>query len=197
MSSPAVDTRTRILQAAWELLESRRGSGVRMTDIARRAGISRQAVYLHFKSRAELLIATTRYVDEVKAIDERLQESRSADTGAARLVAFIDAWGNYIPEIYGIGRALMSMKDTDAEAKLAWDDRMQAVRHGCAAAITALDRDGRLHGDYPVEEATDVLWTLLSVRNWEQLTIECNWSQDKYIELTTKTAQRILLSETR
>ena len=97
MSSPTSETRVRILNATWKLLEASQGSGVRMSDIAKIAGISRQAVYLHFPNRAELLIATTRHLDEVKSVDARLMVSRNAITGLARLEAFIEAWGNYIP----------------------------------------------------------------------------------------------------
>ena len=120
-----------------------------MADIAKSAGISRQALYLHFPARAELLIATTRHIDEKKNIEARLASSRNAETGIDRLNAYIEAWGNYIPEIHGVARALMALQDSDAAAKLAWEDRMHAVREGCEAAIKALRNDGgpvfRLH----------------------------------------------------
>ena len=166
-----------------------------MTDIAKDAGISRQAVYLHFPTRAELLVATSRYLDEVKNVDKRLAASRNAASGVERLEAFIDAWGNYIPEIYGIAKALFAMQDSDEAAKLAWADRMQAVRHGCEAAVQALKRDGVLSRDHTPKQATDILWTILSVRNWEQLTIECGWSQRRYVESTKLHARRILVVE--
>jgi len=193
MSSDNSDTRNRILNAAWKLLEASQGEGVRMTDIARQAGISRQAVYLHFSKRSELLIATTRYIDEVKDVETRLLPSRTAKTGVERLNAFIDAWGNYIPEIYGVAKALLAMKDTDEAAALAWNDRMQAVREGCEAAIKALHRDGRLTTVYAPKQALDILWTILSVRNWEQLTIDCGWSQKKYIKTTKLLTRRIFV----
>ena len=44
MSSDNPDTRVRILNAALKLLEASQGKGVRMTDIAKEAGISRQAL---------------------------------------------------------------------------------------------------------------------------------------------------------
>ncbi|MDX8411869.1 MAG: TetR/AcrR family transcriptional regulator [Mariprofundaceae bacterium] len=194
MSSGNPETRNRILNAAWKLLEANQTNGVRMTDIAKQARISRQALYLHFGKRSELLIATTRYIDEVKGVDARLAPSRTVETGIERLDAFIDAWGNYIPEIYGVAKALLAMKDSDAAAALAWNDRMQAVRHGCEAAIRALDSDGVLSPDHTPEQATDILWTMLSVHNWEQLTIECAWSQMKYIETTKSLARRILVA---
>jgi AcrR family transcriptional regulator len=193
MSSYNPETRTRILQSALTLLESGGGNGVRMADIAKQAGISRQAVYLHFPTRAELLIATTLYVDEIKAVDDRLAKSRAAASGIARLDAYIDAWGNYIPEIYGILKALLAMKDSDDAAAAAWDGRMQAMREGCAAAIKALKDDGKLAAGLKPDQATDLLWTLLSVRNWEQLTIDCGWPQKRYIASLKRLARQAVV----
>jgi AcrR family transcriptional regulator len=189
-----MDTRTRILQTTRDLLEAGQGRGVRMSDIARQAGISRQAVYLHFPNRAELLIATTFYLDEVKGSEARLAASRSAASGVERLDAFIEAWGGYIPEIYGIGRALIAMSDTDEAAAAAWGQRMQDVREGCEAAVLALDADGRLTTEYSTDQATELLWTLLSVANWEQLTITCAWPQARYIKAMKSLAHQALVT---
>lgn len=194
MSSPSLDTRSRILKSAWKLLEAKQGQGVRVSDIAKEAGVSRQAVYLHFPTRAELLSATTRYLDEIYKVDEALTASRNATSGPERLDAFIEWWGNYIPKIYGIAKALIAMQDTDEAAASAWKDRMQAVRHGCEAAVKAIKADGLLSPDHSPRQAVDILWTLLSVRNWEQLTKDCGWSQKKYIQTTAQIARQILLA---
>ena len=193
MSSDNIETRTRILNATWKLLEANQGRGVRMSDIARQAGISRQAVYLHFPTRSELLIATTRYLDDLKGIDQRLAASRATTDGVERLDAFIDAWGNYIPEIHSIAKALLAIKDTDEAAALALDDRMHAVRHGCEAAIDAIVKDGRLSREIPAGQAADILWMMLSVRNWEQLTAQCGLSQIQYIDTMKHIARHSLL----
>lgn len=195
MSRENSNTRNRILKAALELLEASQGKGVRMTDIAKRAGITRQALYLHFATRAALLIATTHYLDALKGSDERLVPSRTAQSGVERLDAFIEAWGGYVPEIYGIAKALLAMRDTDDAAAEAWDERMQDMREGCQAAIDALNRDGMLSPDYAPDQATDILWTMLSVRNWEQLTIACGWPQGRYIETLKSLARRLFVAE--
>ncbi|MBC8268321.1 MAG: TetR/AcrR family transcriptional regulator [Rhodospirillaceae bacterium] len=194
MSSSINETRKRILNAAWKLLEAGQGSGVRMSDIAKTAGISRQAVYLHFPNRAELLTATTRYLDEINNADERLLASRNAATGPERLDAFIEAWGNYIPEIHGVARALIAMEDTDEAAKLAWADRKAAIRHGCQAAIKALKSDGVLSQEHSVKEATDILWSILSVQTWENLTQDCGWSQRQYVKKMKALANKMLVA---
>lgn len=195
MSIKKTDTRSRILDAVLSLIADDPDTGLRMADIARRAGISRQALYLHFATRTDLLVATTLYVDEIKDVDARLAASRAAGSGAERLDAYIDAWGNYIPEIYGIARVLMALRDGgDAAAAAAWDSRMAAMREGCAAAVNALKADGVLSPDHPRGRATDLLWTLLSVRSWEQLTADCGWSQKAYIAHLKTSAKRLFVA---
>ncbi len=195
MSSDKPDTRTRVLEATVHMLEEQGGRGVRMGDIARESGVSRQAVYLHFASRTELLKAATKFLDERLEVDRRLAPSRAAKTGVERLALYIEAWGNYIPEIYGVAKALMLAQDTDEAAAAAWQDRMAAMRDGCRAAIDALHADGTLAPEWTREKATDVLWTMLSVPNWENLTAECGWSNKEYVQQMKTIAERIFLRD--
>ena len=51
------DTRTRILEAAAQLLRDKGVSGTTTREIARAAGLSDAAIYSHFKSRGDLLKA--------------------------------------------------------------------------------------------------------------------------------------------
>ena len=180
------------MTAALKLLED--GGKTRMTDIARAAGISRQALYLHFETRADLLIATTRHMDEVNNSDALLAKSRAAETGVARLDAYIEAWSDYIPVIYRVARPIMAMAETDDAARAAWDERMAAMRHGCAAAVDALLRDGRLRSEFDAETATDILWAQLSVPSWVALTEGCGWSQADYVARQKLIAKRLLVA---
>ena len=186
-------TREKILKAAWALLEANPTRVVPMSELAKAAGISRQALYLHFPNRAELLIAVTRYTGDQLKVDELLAPSRAAATGVERLDAYIDFWAVFIPQIYGVMKALLVMRDTDDAARAAWEDRMVAFREGCEAAVKALKRDGRLRAGLTVPLATDILWTWLSVRNWENLTQDCGWSQQRYAKLMKETAHRLLV----
>jgi len=195
MSSKNPTTRDRILTSTWNVLESGDLTATRMADIAKVAGISRQALYLHFPNRGELLIATARYLDEVKEVDKRLVASRTATSGGERLDAYIDAWGGYIPEIYGMAKAFWALWDTDPEARAAWQDRMDAVRHGCAAAVDAIARDKALAPGLTKTAATDLLAMLLSVRNWEYLRQERGWSQKRYIQAMKTMARQSIMAD--
>jgi len=190
MSSKNLETRTRILVATVEMLEEHGGRGGRMGDIAKAAGISRQAVYLHFASRAELLEATTKFRDEELGLARRLAPSRAATSGVERLALYIEFWGNYVPEIYSVAKALLLVQDTDEAAAAAWQDRMLALRDGCGAAIDALHSDGKLAPEWTPKRATDVLWTMLLVPNWENLTGECGWSTQQYVRWMKTVAER-------
>ena len=188
----SAQTKIRILETTWKVLETRIDKN-RMSDIAKAVGISRQALYLHYPTRAELLIATTKHIDTVKKVDQRLELSRAAGSGLERLHFFVKAWGGYIPEIHGMSVALRNMRKNDKAAAEAWDDRMQAVRHGCQAAVRALAKDGKLRSDLTEQVATDILWTLLTVENWEKLVLDCAWSQSAYEDKMIELAEIALL----
>ncbi|MCB1647301.1 MAG: TetR/AcrR family transcriptional regulator [Pseudomonadales bacterium] len=192
--SKAADTPTRILEATVRILEAEGGKGVRMSDIARETGISRQALYLHFASRTELLTAATRWVDEQLGLEERLAPSRHARSGEERLALYIELWGNYIPDVYGVAKALMLAEAGDEAAASAWRDRMLAMKDGCRAIVEMLAAEGRLSPLLAVQPAIDSLWTLMLVPNWEHLTQVCGWSREEYIERITLIARQMLLS---
>src|ERR671911_1208633 len=184
------ETRVRILDATWRLMEERRGQGVFMRDVAEAAGVSRQAVYDHFGSRAELMVATARYGDEVRGLDERLRRYRAVTSGVERLEAFVEFWGNYIPEIYGIARALLAARETDEAVAAAWDDRMGVVYEACRDIVERLHRDGVLAPGWSLEEAADVLWTMLSIRSWESLVLERGWPVSRYVDRMQQLTRR-------
>jgi AcrR family transcriptional regulator len=195
MSSGDPRTRTRILEETWRLMEERNGRGVRMRDVAEAAGVSRQAVYDHFGSRAELMVATARYGDEVRGLDGRLRGYRSAVGGVERLEAFIEFWGNYIPEIHGIARALLAAREGDRAVAAAWDDRMRVVQEACRDIVERLQRDGMLAPGWSPEEAGEMLWSLLSIANWENLTLERGWPVSLYVTRMQELTKRAFVSD--
>ena len=193
MSSGESETRTRILEATRQLMEEHRGQGVRMRDVAEAAGISRQAVYDNFGSRAKLLVETTHYVDGVRGLEERRRHFREATTGVGHLEAYVEFWGNFIPEVYGMAKAMLAVRETDEAAAAAWDDRMGAVRESCRTTIEALHRDGILSPEWSHDVAVDLMWSMLLIRNWEQLTTECGWSTNQYVSRMQKLLKRTLV----
>ncbi len=182
MKNKITDTKARILDATWHLMEKYQGKGVSMSKIAKEIGVSRQALYLHFGSRVELMIATVQYVDDIKGLNERLKLFNNAKSGIEMLEACIDVWGNYIPEIYGLAKALFKTRDTDKDTNIVWNSCMTDLRDVCKKTIEELDKEKLLSTEWTQKEATEMFWTIISIQNWEQLTVECNWTNEQYIQ---------------
>ena len=175
-------------------MEQNHGQGVRMGDIAKAAGISRQAVYLHFENRTDLLIATIKYVDEIKGLDDRLQVLETAKDSVDLLEKLTDVWGNYMPEIYGIAKPLMVLRDSDEAHAAAWQSCMDCLREACRDVIKALKAEKKLAPGWSIDTATQVLLVQLSFQTWEQLTIEESWPQNQYVKRLKVMLKRTLVA---
>lgn len=192
MSSTIPETKKKILAAALKLLKAEGGKGVRMSDIAKEAGVSRQAVYLNFESRLNLMVATVQYADDLN--DAERQVSRWRDSsGIEKLDLWIEFWGGYIPQIYGVAKALMVAKEADEAAAAAWDDRMSGVRQCCKVTIESLVEHGQLSDRWNSKTATELLWTMLSVPSWEQYSKDCGWSTKRYVKTMKEVAHSCLV----
>jgi AcrR family transcriptional regulator len=185
MSSSNNETRRKILTACWKLMVSNIGQGVRMSDIAKAAGISRQALYLHFKTRSELMIATTQFMDEELDVGKRLKAYRNATDPVERIKAYVAAWAGHMTDIQGMARALLALSPTDEEAKEAWNERMDAIHAQCKLMTQDLSRAGRLKPPLSSKKAADLFAVAISFENWDRLRRHYGWGQKAYIDHTT------------
>lgn len=194
MSSKQSETKTKILSAALNLLTSNAGKDVRMSDIAKAAGVSRQAIYINFESRTELMVATVQHGDQINDAASQVRPWRDAEA-AEKLDAWIEFWGNYLPQIFGVAKSLMVARETDEAAAAAWQDRMADIRRSCQKTIQSLADAGQLADCWKVKPATEMLWSLLSVANYEQLTMDRNWSTKHYIKQMQLAARQMFVSD--
>jgi hypothetical protein len=70
---------------------------------------------------------------------------------------------------------------------------MGVVHEACRNIIERLQRDGTLAPGWALDEAADLLWTMLSIRNWEHLTNDCGWSQGQYVARMQELLKRALV----
>ncbi|WP_210480213.1 TetR/AcrR family transcriptional regulator [Naasia sp. SYSU D00948] len=183
-------TRHRILEAAWGAVEEL-GAGVRMGDVALRAGVSRQAVYLHFKDRAALLLALVDHMDETLEVDRLVGEVFAAPGGVAMLDRALALYAQLTPRIDRVARVLERSDDPAMAA--AWRDRMSRRRSGHLAVIGLIAAEGRLADGWTVEEAADLLQTLTLPATWRTLTEELGWTSEQYREGLGRTLRSALL----
>lgn len=175
------DTRSRILEVAWGLVRERGPGGVTIAEIAAAAGVSRQLVYFHFRSRAGLLVAMARHHDVRSGFVERIAASRSLPA-VEGLEVMLREWYGYIPEILPVARALEAAVITGDEGGSAWKDRMDDLWGAFRLAVERVEREGRLAGGWTVESASDWIWARSHLTTWQHLVGERGWAIDDYSE---------------
>jgi AcrR family transcriptional regulator len=179
-------THTRILEAALALIVRRGGADVTMAEIARAARVSRQSVYLHFADRADLLVALARFADEKRNLKKELQRLADAPTGVAALHEMAALQARMNPRIWAVACAFDAVRRVDEAAERSWQDRLNFRWEGCRQIVSRLEAEGTLHPGLDPRTATDLLWTLTSLRTWEDLALQKGWSARRYEQRMTE-----------
>lgn len=173
-------TRQRILDAALRLVTRKGGADVTLGDVAREAGVSRQALYLHFADRAALFVAVVRHADERRGLAALIRRIEAAPTGEAALREMAAAQARMNPGIWPLARAFDSVRRQDEAAERSWQERLSHRHQGCRAIVAQLAREGTLKRGLGPGIAADLLWTLSSLRMWEDLVLLRGWSARQY-----------------
>jgi AcrR family transcriptional regulator len=177
---PATRTRQRILAAALQLISARGGADVTMAEVARKARVSRQALYLHFADRAELFTAAVRDADEQRGLPAAIREVVDAPTGIDGVIEMVALQARMNPGIWPIARAFEAVRRQDEAAERTWQDRLDHRLEACRAMVDRLAREGTLRPGLDRDVAADLLWTLTSLRMWEDLVLQRKWSAREY-----------------
>ena len=194
MSNRSESTKKKILEAARRLLIQRGFHGVAMAEIARDASVSRQAVYLHFRSKPELLVAMAEYGDREAGVPEILSRLSQATTPAEIVNAGVAAYAEIQPRIHDIATVVYAARQSDPAAEAAWQNRMAARRTGIKHDMERLQREGALAEGWTADAAADLVWSLLSLHTYEYLVVERGWPIDQFVERLQEILRRALLN---
>lgn len=167
--------------------------GASMEAIAKAAGVSRQALYLHFGDRATLIVEISRLLDgsertaaKQRAIDDA-PTAREALREAVALQAYLK------PRLAALARAMDVLSETDEGAAAALDEREQARRERCKQVIRRLHAEGDLRAEHSITTATDLMWMATSQRSWRDLVTYAGWSTQRYRTYVTRMLELALL----
>jgi AcrR family transcriptional regulator len=131
MPPDAPGTRERILEVAAELFREKGYDGTSLREIADRMGFSKAALYYHFRSKEEILLAILTPLFEATAgLQERMAAARTMEDWAATFEWWIDVLFEHLPAFALMDRNLASI-DALAEASefftdhQGWHDRIE------------------------------------------------------------------------
>jgi AcrR family transcriptional regulator len=187
------ETRSRILDATWELV-AEQGARLRLADVAARAAVSRQAVYLHFGDRAGLLVALVQHMDEVLDLAASLADVHAAADGASLLEAAMRLNTSFWAQVFPVARVLAAAQHDDAALGAAWRDRMGLRQSTFRAMIEALAERGELAEGWTVDDAAATLYAVAHFDTWRELVVELDWSDEHYVASMTRLLRRALLT---
>ena len=161
-------------------------AGFTMAQIAKKAKISRQALYLHFADRAQLLDALVRYADEKRGLTSAIQHIVDAPTAREALGRMVSLQALQNPRIWAIALAFEAVRRTDKAAQRSWQGRQARRLETCRTIIERLRRESDLRPTLTMEEAADLLYVITSLRMWEDLVLVRGWTADEYQERVTR-----------
>lgn len=165
-----------------------------MSEIAKAAGISRQAVYLHFRTRGGLLMALVKRADDRFLIHESFLESLAQTTAAERIDTWLTAWFDFVRRILPVARDLVRLRPTDADAAAAWEGRMADLRCWLRDLVVSCEAEGALRAEWSIDEAADYLWATTSVQLWDLLAEERAWGGERAEATLKRTIAAALLN---
>jgi AcrR family transcriptional regulator len=180
-SSGRPETRTQILEAARAMFEELGYHGAGLGVVAKRAGVSRQAIYLHFPSKAELLTALHLHIfatDVVPAVERHpIVDSMGAlDALDATIAVDVEA----VSEVWRIHEALTMARRQHPEVDQTLRPREKQRYDELVDLGHRLEREGGLPPGMGVDTVADLLWGLMNVGSYRALVIERGWSLDRY-----------------
>ncbi len=187
-------TRRRILDAAAALLASQPGTVPSMSDLAAAAGVTRQLLYFHFANRTALFLELSRLIDstvrtpELQATIDNAPDARAALRAAVRVQAAIK------PKLHGVAASLELLRPVDEAAAAACQEREDARLMRCRAVIDRLADEGRLAPGWTNAEAAELLWSMTSLRAWEDLVHRVGWTDSEWAQRTTAALEAALVA---
>lgn len=183
-----------LLAATNELLEDPGETDASLQKIAARAGCSRQAIYRNFGSRAGLLKAALADIDERGGAEASVEEVLGAGDATAVLERLVSWWASYVPRFAGVARSVYARRTADPALAAAWDDRMDALMRVCLLVVDRCAAEQRLRAELKPPVAAEMLWGMLSIPLWDQLTGDRGWSESEYRERIGAIVRAALLS---
>ena len=180
-SSGRLQTRIQILEAARAMFEELGYYGAGLEAVAKKAGVSRQAIYLHFPSKAELLTALHLHVFDTDVVPAlRRHPITDAMTALDVLDATIAADVEIVARVWRIHESLMMARRQHPEVDQTLLPREEEHYDGLLDVGRRLEREGALPPTMPAGLFADMLWGLMNIGTYRNLVLERGWPLDQY-----------------
>ncbi len=173
--------RTRVLETTCALSRSGGLPPEGMAGIAREAGVSRQSLYNHFSSRAQLMAAAATFAAKALPLP-------AADGDAVKALEQLINWR---AACFGAGLGAIQREAATAQEV---DAREKDFNKACRAVVLGLYRQDRLSRDWHITSGAQMLQGLLSYPSWRAFCVEAGWEAEAYARRMTRLACAALVA---
>ena len=155
--------------------------GAGLGAVAKKAGVSRQAIYLHFPSKAELLTALHLHIfatDVVPVLERHPVTDEMAALDALDATVAVDV--EVASKVWRIHEALTTARRQHPEVEETLRPREEERYVQLLDVGRRLKREGELPRKINAGTFADMMWGLTGVGTYKSLVIERGWSLDRY-----------------
>lgn len=197
----ARETQAHIAEAARELFVERGYVATAIRDVAEQAGVSVQTIYNAFEGGKAAVFGRVLDIvivgdDEPVGLLERPEFRAMFETSDPKKVLgfgvalSMGLYGRMQPLIPTIREAVAA----DPTIADAWTANYGRNRYdGVRSWVSRLGDLGALRAGVDVDRAADIVWTLLSLENYEALVVKRGWPVDDYAAWALQTLKASLL----
>jgi len=186
------DTKLRIIDATWKLFNEMSPKTPTLGEVAKEAGVSRQAVYLHFGNRSNLLTESIRILREKTGSAAQLKAAREVEP---ELV--LSSWVSKLFDVYEmnlhVGKTYLVAAHVDEAGRQGRSAFVASVRRSAGYVIERFAALGMLQSKWTVETATDWLYAKIDFAVWHLIVHELGWSREQAVLRTVESLEADLL----
>jgi AcrR family transcriptional regulator len=151
-----------------------------MAEVATRASLSRQAVYLHFQDRTALFLALAHHADENGGLAAKLAAIAKAPSARAAVAALVALAASDNPAFWPVARIFDTLRHDDAAVEAVWQERSAGSLDICRTIARRFQAEAALAPHLSLDSAADLLSSLASLGLWEELVIGRGWNAERY-----------------
>ncbi len=192
-------TRRAVLSAARALFTTRGYAETSVADIAGRAKVSVDTVYVSVGRKPQLLLAVHDMIlgssEEPVAAEERdyVRRIRDAVTAEEKIQLYAEALADLLPRIVPLSLALRAAGEREPECRKLRKSISQRRRANMRLFAADLRHTGRLRPDLTDEEVADLVWSMNSPEYFQLLT-DVGYLPAEYASLVADAWTRTLLT---
>jgi AcrR family transcriptional regulator len=200
----ALKNRRAIIEAANELFTTRGYRDTSVTEIAERAHVSVDTLYVAVGRKPQLLLAVHDLVLGEMALDEEarplvadqrayVKAVRAEATAAGKIRVYADALARVLPRTAPLMRALLEAAASDPDCRRVWDSVDQRRAANMRLLAADLRSTGEIRPDLSDDEVADLIWSMNSPVYFSMLA-DRGWTAERYAGLVADVWTRTLLT---